>query len=60
MGCYYDLASWIEMDMVRKGRASKGFQERLSESLSERHGPQNDPTIQEKLCEMTRHGIPRR
>lgn len=47
---YCDLASGMEMDMLR--RARKGFQERFNESPGERHGPDTDQTSQEKLCEM--------
>lgn len=52
VGCHYDLASWIELEMIKKGRARKGFREGHNEILSERHGPETDPTIQEKLGEM--------
>lgn len=38
--------------MIKKGRARKGFRERHNEILSERHGPETDPIIQEKLGEM--------
>lgn len=46
--------------MIRKGRARKGYQKRLKESLGEGYGLETDPTIQEKLCKTLDTDAPRR